>query len=400
MLAHSDSILPAQKASSTDNTKYNLRQASLHENLFSLEEKIEEYFQKHPKKLKILENSEPEHIASLPTHQRYKTRRWAGHSYGANLIIHTAYLFQAYYFGYGIEGKPIYPSKKTLAEEIGICIRTLDKALKILKEMGIVSWKSGQTTWETNVYYLVDTYKSTPMRKPSDFVHPRHLWLKQQYLIKKQKLKEFTRTLYEHSVRDIADYLLRRKKNIRTSKEETEKSILKLGTDPPKPRKTPPNWHLLKNLKLCFKDQWVLSRYSEHFLRAAIDDLHFYESCGKSVENISAFLMSRCKEHKKQNESNESNLNRVDIKKWLTSYFKERRKRFLFISDINQIDRQKNDPRPCIQLLWHKQDIQRSVLNVYQKVQGTWIDKFFKFDRPDLIEAIESYFDILALRFD
>jgi hypothetical protein len=393
MLAHSDSIVPAQKANSRNTTKYNLRQASLDENLFSLEEKIEEYFQKHPEKLKTLENSEPEHIDSLPTHQRYKPRRWAGHSYGVNLIIHTAYLFQAYHFAYGVEGKPIYPSKKTLAEEVGICIRTLDKALKILKEMGIISWKSGQTTWETNVYYLVDTYKSTPMRKPSDFTHPRHLWLKQQYLIKKQKLKEFTKTIYEHLIRDIADYLLRKNKKIRTPQEKRRKNILKVGTDPPNPQKKPPHWHLLKDLKLHFKDQWVLSRYSECLIRAAMDDLNSYQSWGKSVKNVAAFLVSRCKDHEKQNEMKKSKPNPDNIKEWLTIYFKERKKRFLFISNKNQIDRTKSEHRPFIQLLWHKDDFKKSVLKVYQKVEGTWIDKVFRFDRPNLVDSIHAYLE-------
>ena len=401
MLAHFDSIFLAQKASSTDNTKYNLRQASLDRNVFSLEESAVEYFEKHPDKLKFLEKSEEDFVASLSIKNPkiYKTRRWSGHSYGVNLIIHTAYLFQAYHFAYGVEGKPSIPSKQTLAEEIGICVRTLDKALKILKDMEMISWKSGKQTWETNTYYLADAYKSTPMRKPNDFKHPRHLWLKQQYLIKKQRLKEFTRTLYEHLLEDIADHLLCRNKKTRTSYKESSKNNIKPSKDPPPSRKMPPNWHLLKDLKLHFKDQWVLSRYSERLLRAAIDDLRSYQSWGKTVGNIAAFLMSRCKKYEKQREDKNTKAKPIDIKEWLTSYFKSHRKRFIFISDINQIDQATNESRPFIQLLWNKQDIRKSVLKIYQKVQGSWIDKVFKFDRPDFVESVESYLEKSLRKF-
>lgn len=352
------------------------------------------YFQNHSKKIAELEKLISDDL-SLKKQNRYKDRRWIGHSYGINLITHTAYLFQAYHFSYGVEGKPIRPSKATLAKEIGTCVRTLDKALKILEDMGVISWKSGRQTWETNTYYLTDAYKTTPMRKPQDFKHPRHLWLKQQYLIKKQRLKEFTRTLYEHLLGDIADHLLCRNKNIRTSQKRGGENFIKSSKDPPKTYKKPPSWHILIDLKLKFKDQWILSRYSEHLLRAAIDDLHAYQSWGKTVENIAAFLMSRCKEHENKKCTRTQKAKPIDIKKWLTSYFKSARNRFLFINDINQIDKATNESRPFIQLLWHKQDIQKSVLKIYQKVQGSWVDKVFNFDRPNLAEAIESYLENL-----
>jgi len=359
----------------------------IRQNAPDIQEKSHDCFQNHPEKL-----TESDDVP-IKKQKRYKDRRWSGHSYGINLITHTAYLFQAYHFAYGVEGKPTIPSKQTLAKEIGICVRTLDKALKILKDMGMISWKSGKQTRETNIYCLADAYKFTPMRKPKDFKHPRHLWLKQQYLIKKQKLKEFTGTLYEHLLGDITDHLLCKKKEIRTSKEISSKNVFNSAKDPPKPRKKPPHWHLLKDLKLHFKDQWVLSRYSERFLRAAINDLHAYQSWGKTAGNIAAFLMSRCKEHKNQSESQKQKANHTNIKEWLTTHFKARKKRFLFINEINQINLATNEPRPFIQLLWHKQDIRKSVLKIYQKVQGSWIDKVFNFDRLDLAEAIESYLE-------
>lgn len=395
MLAYTDSICIDQKANSTNTTRYKLRQAPLDPKDPNLEEKATEYFQKHPDKLHSLENSESAHIASLPPNKRkrYKSRRWAGHSYGVHLIIYTAYLFQAYYFAYGVEGKPIRPSKATLAKEVGICIRTLDKALNILKEMEVLSWHSGQTNFETNTYFLVDVYHTTPMRKPQDFKHPRHLWLKQQYLIKKQKLKGFTKVLFEHLLGDIADHLLRKNKFLRTSLNLDAKNILKTTTDPPKHRKKPPNWHLLKDLKLSFKDQWVLSRYSEAILRQALDDLSKYLSWGNEVLNTAAFLMAQCQIHQKQRKAKSENTNPTSIKEWLKSYFKARQQRFVFINKESHIDPATSDPRPFIQLLWHKQDLKQSVLKVYQKIQGHWIDKVFTFDRPNLMEVIEAYLE-------
>jgi hypothetical protein len=390
MLTYSDRIFLAQKANSTHNTSYNLRQVLSDQENSNLEKKVTEYFHNYPERLKSLENSVEDHVGFFKKQKKYKQRRWSGHSYGINLILHTAYLFQDYHFSYGVEGKPTYASKETLSKELGICIRTLDKALKILRDMGVIYWKSGKKTWETNTYYLADVYKSTPMRKPQGFKHPKHLWLKQQYLIKKQKLKEFTRTLFEHLLGDIADYLLRKNKKIRTSFEKRVENDFKSSKDPPKSTKLPPNWHLLKDLNLNFKDQWILSRYSEHLLRAAIDDLRFYQSLDKKVNNIAAFLMSRCQEHDRQVKPQKNTNN---IKKWLSSYFKSRRTRFLFISESQQLDRTKNESRPIIHLLWHKQEIQKSILRVYQKIQGAWIDKVFNFDRPNLTEAIESYLE-------
>lgn len=401
MLAFPEKIFPALKAISTNITSepksqlsYLLTKKNPQEEALDLEKKIYDYFVNHPEKLKTLDECNPKCDLKLnKKKKRYKKRRWDGHSYGVKLVTHTAYLLQGYHFAYGAEGKLINPSKGRLAEELGICIRTLDKALKILEDMEVVSWKSGKQTWETNIYYLADAYKSTPMRKPEDFKHPRHIFLKISYLIAKQKLKEFTRTLFEYLSTNIADHLLRKNKKLRTSQKEGGKSAIKSAKDPPRPRKMPPHWHILKDLKLNFKDQWVLSRYSELALRSAINDLRSYESWDKKVENTSAFLISRCKDHKRKKLDQDKNQDTKSIKEWLTDYFKSRKVRFVFVNDRNQVDPKTSESRPFIQLLLHKQDIQRSVLKVYQKVQGAWIDKIFNFDRPDLTEAVESYLE-------
>ena len=201
-------------------------------------EKIYNHFEENPEQLeqfeKDAEKDEREHFDNLNYRQKakYKKRRWAGHGYGLKPVLHVAYLFQGYHLAYGVEGKRINPSKKRLAREIGISIRTLDKALKILKLLGIIDWVSGKKTWETNTYFLADCYKTTPMRRPDDFDYPKHLRWKIQRHIKIKKLKEFTRVLYEHFLKDIADHLFHKSKYIRTSIEKRRKDSFKSSKAP------------------------------------------------------------------------------------------------------------------------------------------------------------------------
>ena len=389
----SSALVSQHTTSATSETQYYL--VELEQDQQDLYDAIVEYCILNPVAAAKLYKSEDDHINSLPIKKRkkYKKRRWKGHSYGVHLVLHTAYLIQGYHFAFGVEGKPINPSKCTLAKEIGICVRTLDKALKILRSMGVVSWESGKKTWETNTYYLADCYKTTPMRKPEGFKHPRALWLKMQYIIKIQKLKDFTRTLYEHLLTDIADHLLRREKFIRSSLDKKSNFLLKPSKDPPKKRKKPANWHILRSLRLSFKDQYILGRYSESILRAAVDDMTTYLDWGKTIYNKAAFLMSRCKLHKEAAVDNNKLEEPKDIKSWLMSYFKKNKSKFQFISTDSELDLATSEAKPFINLKFHKDDLKKSVLKVFQKVQGSWIDKVFSFDRPDLAESIENYLE-------
>ena len=360
-----------------------------------LYDKIVEFCAKNSFIEEALEKSESDYFETLNVKQRkkYKKRRWRGHSYGVRLILHVAYLLQAYHFAFGVEGNPVNPSKAVLAKQVGICERTLDKALKILKAMCVVSWKSGKKTWETNTYYIADCYKTTPMRRPEDFEIPRKIWLKQQYLIKKQKLKEFTRTLYEHSLRDIADHLRCREKLERTSLEKELRKSFKSSKDPPKKRKRPILRHLLKEFSFSFKDQAILSCYGESVLRAAIDDIRAYESWGKAIYNKAALLVSRCKAHKEKLKAQEKAATPEDIKNWIINYLKRHNGKLNFITSKDELDLATSEVKPFIDLKFHKEEFKKSVLKVFQKVNGTWIDKVFRFDRPDLVEAIESYLE-------
>ena len=365
----------------------------------NLYDKIVEYCANNPSIQEEIEESEADYINSLPIKKRkqYKKRRWRGHSYGIQAILHLAYLFQGYHFAFGVEGKPINPSKATLAKEVGICVRTLDKALKILKAMGVLSWKSGKKTWETNTYYLADCYKTTPMRKPADFKHPRYLWLKQQYLIKKQKLKEFTGTLYEHLFGDIADHLLRRQKFLRSSFERIGKKTLNNSKDPPKSRGRPILRHLLKPFKLAYKDQSILSSFGEAALRAAIDDLQVYTSWGKQAYNVAAFLVSRCKDHHKNSGADFSSNTPENILNWLKKQLTGK-PNIKIIQSEDQVDRADNEST-FAKVLIHKSNPLESLIFFWKKINGYWIDKRVPLKHERLKEVVAEFIEDPKIRF-
>ena len=358
-----------------------------------LYDKVVEYCANNPLYSEALDRSEAAYIETLTIKKRkqYKKRRWRGHSYGINAILHLAYLLQAYYFAFGVEGKPINPSKDTLAKQLGICTRTLDKALAVLKAMGVLSWKSGKKTRETNTYYLADCYKTTPMRKPEGFKHPEYLWLKQQYFIKTKKLKEFTRTLYEHLSGNIADYLLRRDKFIRSSLDETGKNFFKSSKDPQKSRGRPILWHLLSQFTLPFKDKAILSSFGEAALRAAIDDMTAFTSWGKEVDNVTAFLISRCKAHREKSGAALSKETPDNILKWLKRQLIGKPHIKIIQSD-EQVDRMDNSST-FVKVLVHKSSPLESIIYFWKKINGYWIDKRVPLKHERLMETVSEFID-------
>ena len=363
-------------------------------NIHDLENLVLEYCQKNTRAIKAIESRHQDYINTLRSkiRKKYKKRLWRGHSYGWRLIVHMGYLLQCYHFAYGLEGKRINPSKAILAKEVGVCIRTLDKALKALKEMDFLTWVSGKKTWETNTYLINEAYRAKPLRRPADFRIPKVLWLKMQYLLKKKRFKELWGNIYEHILQDIADHILRIDNFLRTQlKKELEKS-LKKSLDPPEKRKKPPNWYLLRPFNLSFKDKCVIGRYPEAVLRSVIDDVHYYENQGKKISSVIALLTSRCKNHQERLAIKDK-AKTGDVKNWITDYLKANRKKLTFIESESDIDRQTKNQKPFIELKFHKSDITRSVLKVYQKVYGYWIDKIFTFDRPDFAQVVESYLE-------
>ena len=226
MVASITEKTPPLKPCLTNSTKANSSQAPC-----KISEDIAEHFIRHPDKLIELEQSEREHFENLSAKKKakYKKRRWKGHGYGHRVVRDLAYLLQGYYFAYGIEGYKINPSRGRLAKELGVCMRTLDKALAFLKDMGLITWKSGKKTWETNTYILSDRLMTTPIRHPGEgYRHPAHIYHKLMVQEKTKRFKAFWTIIREHRLIDIAHHLLRRskifaKKYGKTSFEEKNK---------------------------------------------------------------------------------------------------------------------------------------------------------------------------------
>ena len=182
-----------------------------------IDEKITKHFLENPEKLIELEKSEQEHFENLSAKKKakYKKRRWSGQGYGHRVVRDLAYLLQGYYFAYGIEGRKINPARRTLAKELGVCVRTLDKAKSILKDMGLIDWVSGKKTWEPNTYILSNYLMTTPISHPGEeYRHPAHIYHKLMIQEKTKGFKAFWTLIREHRLIDIAHHLLRRSKII------------------------------------------------------------------------------------------------------------------------------------------------------------------------------------------
>ncbi len=335
-----------------------------------------------------MEKQHKKHLDSLPIKKRsrYKNRRWKGHSYGWKLIVHVGYLLQCYNFAYTLDGKPIRPSKATLAKQVGICIRTLDTALQALKEMGLLTWVSGKKNFATNTYSITRAWAGIPMRMPEDFTVPKYLWLKMQYMLKKEKFKKFRASIYEHISRNFTDHLLHREKYLRVCLLNSSKNSLKASKDPPKRKKRRILWYLLKPFELSTRDNIILSRYGEATLKSAIEDHAYYLDQGNSIDNTPAFLIHRCKEHKQKLEGLSKAIP-SDTLEWIKARLKTSKAKY--ISSEGEILRDSSNL--FTKLMICKSDVKKSVLYLWKKINGTWIDKQITIDHPRFEELVEPF---------
>jgi len=217
-----------------------------------------------------------------------------------------------------------------------------------------------------------------------------------QWMLKKKKFKALWNSIYEHIQDDIADHI-QRINNLNTNFLRLDSKInLKTSTDPPKKRKKPPNWHLFSKYNLHYRDQWAISRYSESALRQAIDDLEFYLSEGHEVRNVAAYLTSRCKAHQASHELAEGKKTMSPVD-WLKGFLTSLKSKLNFITGVEE----RQDEKINVNFREHKTEPKKSMLNIYQKVNGCWIDKTIPLDRPDFAYFTETYLEnaLKTLRF-
>ncbi len=332
-----------------------------------------------------------------PRKSKYKARRkfynCTKKCYEDSPEYHLAYLMQEYNIAYDGD---IFPAIQRLAEELQVSKRIIDRTLKNLKAEEDLYVQSGKKTWTANQYSVPIKYQKNPLIAPPDYIRPKMLhWILSRKFSKAKcpKLKRWIGKHFRRQKLQFAHYSFQEIKKLRTSIENRIKKSFKGSKDPPRKRKRLSCWHLLKEFSLSFKDQAILSCYGESVLRAAIDDLRSYEAWGKVINNKAALLVSRCKVHKEKLKAKEKAAAPEDIKNWLINYLKSHKSKLNFISSQSELDLATTETKPFIDLKVHKEEFKKSVLKVFQKVHGTWIDKIFRFDRPDLVEAIESYLE-------
>ena len=330
-----------------------------------------------------------------PRKSKYKERRkfynCTKKCYEDNPEYHLAYLMQEYNIAY--EGD-IFPSRKRLAEELQVCERTIDKTLKNLKFDKDLYVQSGKKNWTTNQYSVPIKYQKTPLIAPPDYIRPKILhWILSRKFSKAKcpKLKHWIGKHFRRQKPQFAHYSFQEIKKLRISIEEAIKNFFKSSKDPPKSRGRPILWHLLKQFTLPFKDKAILSSFGEAALRAAIDDMTAFTSWGKEVDNVTAFLISRCKAHREKSGAALSKETPDNILKWLKRQLIGK-PHIKIIQSEEQVDRMDNRST-FVKVLVHKSSPLESIILFWKKINGYWIDKRVPLKHERLMEAVSEFID-------
>ena len=186
----------------------------------------------------------------------------------------------------------------------------------------------------------------------------------------------------------------RGKKYIENGK-KLRKKLLKCKFGSPDPNMT----HvLMTKYNLNKQKAEFLARNEVRVISLSMEDVDTYvENFGKTVSNYFGFLLNRCKHHGselyRKRKLEQQNHEPKNIEDWLMGYFKTHSERMIFISKQRDLDLATREQRPFVQFLKHRENFKKSVLKVWQKVQGVWIEKVFEFDRPDFKRAVTEFFE-------
>ena len=202
------------------------------------------------------------------------------------------------------------------------------------------------------------------------------MWFRKHF---RREKKEFA----QQSFQDI--------KQIRTCLPNYSKKNFKKSKDPPRSRSKPLLWKLLKEFKFTKKDNFILSSYGEASLRAALEDYKFYLSLRKRIDNPVAFLISRCKYHRKKLT--------LEPQKTLEQKFKEFMKKAILLHEkgtvkfIQKEFQPKNSDRDkiYIRVREHKKNAEKSILYLWKRVNGYWVDKRIAFKHECFEELVEPF---------
>ena len=291
----------------------------------------------------------------------------------------------------------VCPAQATLGDLVGINRDTCRSRLRMLVDLGWLSeWEF--RFYQTCIYKLPKgnrqqiAYLFRGVKRPKGFKVPP--WLFGMIMGNMTATQGYSLLKYDITHESFLKKGVRDKKYIENG-EKLRKKLLKCKFGSPDPIMANV---LMKKYNLNNQKAEFLARNEVRVISIAMEDLDTYvENFGKTVVNHFGFLLNRCKYHGselyRKRKQQEKKQEPKPLGEWLTSYFKAHGKRFIFISKERDLDPTTKELRPFIQFLKHKSNIKKSILKVWQKVGGAWIDKVFTFDRPDLADSIENYLE-------
>ena len=330
-----------------------------------------------------------------PRKSKYKARRrfynCTKKCYEDRPEYHLLCTYQDYNIGFNGN---FFPSRRRLAEELQVSERMIDRANKNLQAAGDISIQSGKKKWTTNQCFLPIEYQKNPIVYPPDYIRPKLL----HYIINRKltqaKCPTLKRWIIKHFRRQkgqFAHYSFQEIKKLRAFLKKGSKNSLRKSKDPPKKRKRPLNWHLLKDFSFSFKDQAIIGRYGESCLRAALSDLKAYEGWGRVVKNKAAFLVSRCKYHLEKMQTPSQEQTPENNLEWIKKQLVDNPSIQLIQSekDINRRD----EKTTYAKILIHRESPGESLLFFWKKVHGHWIDKRIPLKHERFREVVKEFIE-------
>ncbi len=296
----------------------------------------------------------------------------------------------------------IYISQTKLGALVGVNRDTCRKHLRMLVADGwLGEWQF--RLYDTCIYNLGKNltrqqiaYKFRGIKRPKGFKVPGWLFgLIMRYLPQAQAYALLKYGITHESFLKKGN----RDKKYTENRKKRERKLLKSKFGVPDPRLTKV---LIDKYNLKQQQAEFLARNEERTILLAIEDLDTYISkFSKVVNNPFGFLLHRCKAHGSKAYQERRKVPEKVLKTpqdrlgWLKEYLSSIQKKVFFINSERQVNRRAiaETTKPGILLKIHKQDPAKSSLKVFQKVCGTWVDKVFTFERPDLVNDVETYLE-------
>ena len=279
----------------------------------------------------------------------------------------------------------ICPSQTTLGATIGVNRDTCRKYLRILVNQGWLG-KWVFRLYETCIYKLSSSdrkqiiYLFRNVKRPKGFPVPSWLFGMVMGCLPESEAKHLLKySLTHESSLKRGD---RDKKYIENRKKR-EKKLLKSKFGVPCPIQTRT---LITKYDLNKSQAEFLARNKERVLSLAMEDVDTYNT---TVRNYFGLLIHRCRCHGcNKNPPKKKELKR-DKTPWLKKLF-AKNKKLEFIKSDDQIDRTKHGTT-FVKLMINKSNPAESILYLWKRVNGYWVDKRIAFTNNRFEELVEPF---------